>query len=213
MLARSPPRAGRTVGARAGAAITWNHLILMRKIGGAVVSSRHLDKAGQDFAERIGGACAQLGKVLYSGGAKGADAVIMKATLDARGCEVGILAGSLEEAAQNREYRTALQRSDSCLATPYSPGAGFSIGAAIGRNKLIYALADYAIEVASNAQKGGTWAGAIEALKAQWVTVFVLNYPQMPEGNKLLIEQGAKRCPNNLPADPRRLIQWFENNL
>ena len=187
---------------------------LLGQPGVAVVGSRHLDKAGRDFAERIGGACAQLGKVLYSGGAKGVDTVSMKAALDARGCAVGILAGSLEEAVRNREYRTALQRGDLCLATPYSPNARFSVGFAMGRNKLIYALADYAIVVASDAGKGGTWAGAIEALKAKWVPVFVLNYPQMPEGNKQLItKEGAKSCPNDLPADLRRLIQPFESHL
>ena len=43
------------------------------------------------------------------------------------------------------------------------------MGAEIGRNRLIYCLADYAIVVASDAEKGGTWAGATEALKAGWV--------------------------------------------
>jgi predicted Rossmann fold nucleotide-binding protein DprA/Smf involved in DNA uptake len=52
-----------------------------------------------------------------------------------------------------------------CLVTPFSPNAGFSIGAAMGRNRLIYCLADYAIVVASDAESGGTWAGATEALK------------------------------------------------
>ena len=61
-----------------------------------------------------------------------------------------------------------------CLATPYSPSAPLSVSAAMGRNCLIYCLADYAIVVASDAETGDTWAGATEALKNSWLPVFVL---------------------------------------
>ena len=74
------------------------------------------------------------------------------------------------------EIRHALERGDLCLVTPYSPNAGFSVGAAMGRNRLIYCLADYAIVVASDAEKGGTWAGATEALKNGWVPNVVRKY-------------------------------------
>ena len=138
---------------------------LLGQTGIAVVGSRHLDQAGQECAIFVGNACGISGLVLYSGGAKGVDTLSMNAALEARGSAVGILADSLERTIRASDFRRALERGDLCLATPYSPNAGFSVGAAMGRNRLIYSLADYAIVVASDVEKGGTWAGATEALK------------------------------------------------
>lgn len=45
--------------------------------------------------------------------------------------------------------------------------------------------------VASDAEKGGTWAGATEALKAEWIPVFVLDHAAMPDGNRLLLQKGG----------------------
>ncbi|NMD31421.1 MAG: DNA-processing protein DprA, partial [Chloroflexi bacterium] len=146
---------------------------LLGQPGIAVVGSRQLDEAGKACAEFVGNSCGLSGLVLYSGGAKGVDTISMKAALTSRGTAVGILADSLEKTIRNPENRAAIGRGDLCLVTPYSPGAPFSVGTAMGRNKLIYTLADYAIIVASDAEKGGTWAGATEALRAKWIPIFV----------------------------------------
>ncbi len=184
---------------------------LLGQPGIAVVGSRHLDEAGQACAEFVGNACGVSGLVLYSGGAKGVDTISMRAALEAApGTAVGILADSLERAVRIQENRPALQRGDLCLVTPYSPDAGFSVGAAMGRNRLIYCLADYAIVVASDAETGGTWAGATEALKAGWLPVFVLEHPGMPEGNRLLIQKGALPFPHPFPEHYSKLPKWLE---
>jgi predicted Rossmann fold nucleotide-binding protein DprA/Smf involved in DNA uptake len=80
---------------------------------------------------------------------------------------------------------------------------------AMGRNKLIYTLADYAVIVASDAEKGGTWAGATEALKAKWIPVFVLKHPAMPEGNKLLLQKGALDFPHPFAENRLKLKEWL----
>ncbi len=182
---------------------------LLGQPGIAVIGSRHLAEAGQACAEFVGNACGLSGLVLYSGGAKGVDTISMTAALRARGTAVGILADSLEKAIRDPETRAALHRRDLCLVTPYSPAAPFSVGMAMGRNRLIYALADYAIVVASDAEKGGTWAGATEALKAKWVPVFVLDHPAMPEGNRLLLQKGGLRFPHPFPEPPSQLQAWL----
>ncbi len=82
----------------------------------------------------------------------------------------------------------------------------------MGRNKLIYTLADYAIVVASDAEKGGTWAGATEALRAKWIPVFVLDHPKMPQGNILLIKKGAFKFPHPFPENYLQLKAWLENH-
>ncbi|MCC7355177.1 MAG: DNA-protecting protein DprA, partial [Anaerolineae bacterium] len=182
---------------------------LLGQPGIAVVGSRHLDEAGRACAELVGNACGISGLILYSGGAKGVDTISMNAALQARGSAVGILADSLEKAIRDPATRAALKQRDLCLATPYSPNAPFSVGMAMGRNRLIYALADYAIVVASDAEKGGTWAGATETLKAKWVPVFVLDHPAMPEGNRLLLQKGGLRFPHPFPEHPSQLQAWL----
>ena len=185
---------------------------LLGQPGVAVVGSRHLDEAGQACAEFVGNACGLSGLVLYSGGAKGVDSISMQAALTSRGTAVGILADSLEKSIRKPENREAIYRGDLCLVTPYSPSAPFSIGTAMGRNKLIYTLADYAIVVASDAEKGGTWAGATEALKSKWLPVFVLDHPEMPKGNKMLIEKGGLKFPHPFPEHHLKLMTWLEEH-
>jgi DNA processing protein len=183
---------------------------LLGQPGIAVVGSRHLDEAGQACADFVGNACGLSGLVLYSGGAKGVDTLSMNAALAARGTAVGILADSLEKTIRDPEHRAAISRGDLCLATPYSPSAPFSVGTAMGRNKLIYTLADYAIVVASDAEKGGTWAGATESLRAKWIPVFALDYPGMPEGNKMLMEKGALGFPHPFKENRLKLKEWLD---
>ncbi len=185
---------------------------LLGQPGIAVVGSRHLDQAGQECASFIGNACGLSGLVLYSGGAKGVDSLSMEAALEARGSAVGILADSLEAAVRHSRYKSSLSSGNLCLVTPYSPNAGFSVGAAMGRNRLIYCLADYAIVVASDAEKGGTWAGATEALKAGWIPVFVLNNQAASGGNSLLLKKGAVAFPHPFPEHYSKLPGWLEEN-
>jgi predicted Rossmann fold nucleotide-binding protein DprA/Smf involved in DNA uptake len=182
---------------------------LLGQPGIAVVGSRHLDEAGKDCAAFIGNACGLSGQVLYSGGAKGVDTISMDSALETRGTAVSVLADSLERAIKIR--KEALSRRDLCLLTPYSPNAGFSVGAAMGRNRLIYTLADYAIVVASDAETGGTWAGATENLKNNWVPLFVLEHAQMSEGNKLLLQKGALAFPYPFNEPPVKLPEWMKD--
>lgn len=183
---------------------------LLGQPGVAVVGSRRLDPAGEECAVFTGNACGLSGYVLYSGGARGVDTLSMDAALEARGTAVGVLADSLERATRSRQE--ALRRGDLCLVTPYSPEAGFSVGAAMGRNRLIYCLADYAIVVASDAEKGGTWAGATEALKNGWLPVFVLYHDLMPDGNRQLLQKGALPFPHPFREPPLRLPAWLHEN-
>jgi len=182
---------------------------LLGQPGIAVVGSRHLDDAGQECARFVGNACGMSGLVLYSGGAKGVDTLSMDSALEARGTAVGVLADSLEKVVRTRQ--DPLRRGDLCLVTPYNPNAPFSVGAAMGRNRLIYTLADYAIVVASDVEIGGTWAGATETLKNGWVPIFVLEHEQMPEGNKLLLQKGALPFPHPFREKPVKLQAWLND--
>ncbi len=185
---------------------------LLGQPGVAIVGSRNLDDVGKQCAEFVGNACGLSGLVLYSGGARGVDSMSMIASLQARGNAVGILADNLEKAIRNPDYRNYLARQELCLASPYSPAAPFNIGAAMGRNRLIYTLADYAIVIASDFEKGGTWAGATEALKTKWVPVFALQHEHMSLGNTKLIERGAIPFPYPFTGHYSELQTWLHSH-
>lgn len=183
---------------------------LLGQPGIAVVGSRNLDEAGVSCAEFVGNACGLSGLVLYSGGARGVDTLSMRSALEARGTAVGILADSLSRAVRLPENRPHLEAGNLCLVIPYNPDAGFTVGGAMGRNRLIYSLADFAIVVASEAGKGGTWAGASEALKAGWLPVFTLQHERMPEGNRQLLARGALPFPHLYTGPRTGLYLWLK---
>jgi DNA processing protein len=109
----------------------------------------------------------------------------------------GVMADSLEKAALARDNREPLMEGRLVLVSPYDPAAGFNVGHAMQRNKLIYALADAAFVVTSDFEKGGTWAGAIEQLdRLHFVPVFVRNGASASKGNSALLNRGGKPWPN-----------------
>ena len=185
---------------------------LLNRRGLAVVGSRNIDQRGFALTEFIGNACAESDLTVYSGGARGADKTAMGAALSAGGYAVGLLADSLEKGIRAADARTHIEEGNLVLATSFSPYAGFSIGNAMGRNKYIYALSDFGLVIASDAEKGGTWAGAEEALKAGWLPVFVVDGPDVPAGNRLLIKRGGIPFPDSFDDSPSSLGDWLESH-
>ena len=95
------------------------------------------------------------------------------------------------------------------LISPYDPSAGFNVGNAMQRNKLIYALADASLVVSSDLNKGGTWAGASEQLdKLKLVPVYVRSTGELSSGLDALRKKGAIPWPN--PQDPESLKAVFD---
>jgi predicted Rossmann fold nucleotide-binding protein DprA/Smf involved in DNA uptake len=172
--------------------------------GLAVVGSRHVDDALIESTERIGELAARAGRPLVSGGARGIDQAAMRGALEAGGRVTGVLADSLERQAMRREHRNMVLDGRLVLISPYDPNAGFNVGHAMQRNKLIYALADAALVVSAEVNKGGTWAGATEQLeKLRFVPVFVRSTGAPSEGLDALQKKGARPWPN--PSDDEGL--------
>ena len=165
---------------------------LLSQGGLAIVGSRDLDDAGLEYTQKLAQTCAQQKIQVISGGARGVDRASMLETLATGGTVLGVMADSLAKAAVAKKYRAGIKEGRLTLISTYDPHAGFSVGNAMGRNKYIYALADYALVINSNVNKGGTWAGATEALKKiQDVPVFVRMEEKVPAGNHELIKKGA----------------------
>lgn len=169
--------------------------------GLAVVGSRNVDAALTAWAEAAGRLAAVTGRPLVSGGARGIDQASMRGALDAGGSAVGVLADGLERSVLDRENRNLLLDGRLTLVSPYDPSAGFNVGNAMQRNKLIYALSDAALVVGADFAKGGTWAGAVEQLdKLKLVPVFVRAEGPPSEGLAALRRRGALPWPS--PCSP-----------
>jgi len=175
---------------------------ILERGGLAVVGSRDVDEALVEYTESIGRLTAKARKTLVSGGARGIDQAAMRGALEAGGMVSGVLADGLEKSAMNRDHRRLLMDGQLVLVSPYDPGAGFNVGNAMQRNKLIYALADAALVVNSDVEKGGTWAGAVEQLgKLKFVPVFVRSTGSASTGLTALLNKGAFPWPNPDDAD------------
>jgi predicted Rossmann fold nucleotide-binding protein DprA/Smf involved in DNA uptake len=121
------------------------------------------------------------------------------------------MADSLERTVRQADVRQFILEGRLVLVTPYVPTAGFSVGAAMGRNKLIYGLADYGMVVSSEVETGGTWAGATEALKAKWCPVFTRMADSVPQANKQLLKLGAEPFPEQDLAAIDNLREWLQS--
>lgn len=159
--------------------------------GLAIVGSRTVDDDAARWTEEVARACASQGITVVSGGARGVDVAAMSAAVTRGGRAVGVLADSLARAAVSRGYRQALMEESLVLLSPYDPGSGFSVGSAMGRNRYIYALADAGLVISTASGEGGTWTGAVEALK-RGTPVFVRADASAPPGNFALLELGAQ---------------------
>ncbi len=182
---------------------------LLQGGGLAIVGSRNVDNDGEEFTKQVSAWCAHGGLPVVSGGARGVDQIAMKSALDAGGCVIGILADNLLKKSVSRDVRYAISEERLLLFSPYHPEAHFMIGSAMGRNKLIYAMADYGLVISAEHNKGGTWAGAVEELKRKKARpVFVHLSGSVPPGNTKLIEQGAFSFPEwNPDSDPLALLK------
>lgn len=170
--------------------------------GVAIVGSRNVDEVGENFTRENASLIALQHMTVISGGAKGVDQTAMHAAIDVGGTVVGVLAENLLARSLEKYNRDAINNNRLLLLSPYHPKSKFTVGNAMARNKLIYAMADYGLVVSSDYEKGGTWTGAKEELgRSCAIPVFVRMSEIIPKGNKKLLELGAKIWPKLVNTD------------
>ncbi len=163
----------------------------------AIVGSRDLDDEGAKWAADLAVQCARQELIVVSGGARGVDQIAMSSALDAGGRVVAVLPEGLGKPSVTAKYRQSVLGGRLLLLSTFYPDAGFSVGNAMGRNRVIYGLADAAAIVRTDAHKGGTWAGAEEELRRENpIPLFVRASEPMPDGNRALIARGARPFPD-----------------
>jgi predicted Rossmann fold nucleotide-binding protein DprA/Smf involved in DNA uptake len=164
---------------------------LLSRGGLAIIGSRDVDAAGEEFTKRAAASAAREEMQVVSGGARGVDQFAMLAALEAGGTVVGVLADSLLRSATSGKARESIQDGRLTLVSAFDPEAGFNVGNAMQRNKQIYALADFGLVVSSGYNEGGTWSGAVEQLEKRLTPIFVRAGDDVPEGNHQLLRRGA----------------------
>lgn len=130
----------------------------------AIQGSRNAGDSNLAFAADVGASAAEHDKIIVSGGARGVDIAGMNGALKAGGIAIGILVENLARHARSVEGRQFIADGKLVLCTPFDPDARFTVGNAMARNKLIFALARHSLIAAAEIGKGGTWAGATEEL-------------------------------------------------
>lgn len=163
---------------------------LAKKIGIAVAGSRNVDDDGVEFTKKLVEKAAGEKLIIYSGGAKGVDTISEQTAIYAGSAVVCFLADSLLAKIRKKEIIDSITQGRMLLISDVKPDAGFSSARAMNRNKYIYTSAYGAFVVASEYNKGGTWAGAVEAVRNGWSKTFVWDHKEY-DGNQKLIEKGG----------------------
>lgn len=162
---------------------------LAKKVGIGVVGSRNVSPDGMEFTKNLVLKATDENMIIYSGGAKGVDTTSETVALNAGGAVVSFIADSLTSKIKKQVVASSIASGKTLLISDQKPDVGFSAGRAMNRNKYIYASAFGTFVIESDYNKGGTWNGAIEAMKNKWGKVFAWNNGL--DGNKKLIEAGA----------------------
>lgn len=154
---------------------------LLGKAAVSLTGSRKITEQGRAFAERIGRLAAREGYVLVSGNADGADKAAQEACLRAGGSVIAVLADNMAD------HRTpppgVLHLCEEGWHLP------FSAQRALRRNRIIYALAQRRFVAQTSCGVGGTWSGAVQALRLG-MPVFV--HDDGSDGAGALTAQGAE---------------------
>ena len=131
---------------------------------------------------------------VVSGGAKGIDSVAINYALEHGGKVIVFLADNINEKIKDAYIRKHIWDENLIIFSHFSPCAKKTrntfVSAAMERNKFIYAMSLATAVVRSDLNKGGTWSGAVDAIKHGWSDVYVWENKNYP-GNLKLIEMGA----------------------
>lgn len=157
-----------------------------------VVGSRRPSELVRDFVARVGTAAVAMGYGVASGGAPGVDQTATLAGLAADGPGLEVLPCGL---CRTGGFGVA----GTVKLSVSSPSAGFTVSAAMERNSLLYALGSVAVVVQPRLGEGGTWTGALAALRRRIGKVAVWSPPAGtldPDGHsavEALVRLGATR--------------------
>lgn len=165
------------------------NLSLLSNKGVAIVGSRNIDPQGMEFTELLSRRCTNDGLNVVSGGARGVDSIAESVANQSDGTTVIFVSDSLEKKIRQQKTREAILKKQSIILSSFRPDMPFQTYAAMERNKYVYAISNFVVIISADYNKGGTWAGAKENLRRNWVPMFVREDHGIPKGNTNLLKQ------------------------
>lgn len=159
--------------------------------GVALVGSRQIGDEIARFSRRLGAEAAALGCTVLSGGAFGCDRAAVRGAAP-HAVEIlprGLRAGNAGSVPQ---------------LSVCAPHETFSTAAAMERNNLIYAAADLAVVIHARFKAGGTWHGAVDAIRRRTTRVAV-RWDGRDTAARALAGLGAERLGD--PSELGALLQ------
>ncbi|GAB38076.1 DNA-processing protein DprA [Gordonia sputi] len=157
----------------------------------AVSGSRKVSDRGAAAATRLGEIVAQSGQTLVSGNARGVDTLATTAASSRGGSTVLVLPEGITHFRPDEENPDiGMSDSTGLVLSQFSPHQPWSVHTAMGRNRVICGLAGTVVVVEAG-ESGGSLAAGREALKLGRHLVTLTYGDHTPEGNQILISEGA----------------------
>ncbi len=132
------------------------NLSLLSRPGIMVCGSRGASGLGLDFAYKCGRLVAEAGYVLISGYARGADMAAHLGALEAGGESMALVPYGLTRFSVRSVLADVLDEGNFLVGSELPPVSGFTVKAALRRNRFLAAMAG-AVIVVEPGDTGGTW--------------------------------------------------------
>ena len=158
----------------------------------AIVGSRKANEIALQFTDNVAKKATENFKIVVSGFAKGVDKQALDSAINYKGQSIIVLPqGIMTFGSGIKKYYKQITNGDVLVVSTFPPKMTWSVGLAMARNPIIYALAN-TIFVAQSENKGGTWSGVLDGLSKGRI-IFVRKPNQEEQtANLILIEKGAK---------------------
>lgn len=164
---------------------------LLKERSIAIVGSRDASEPALKFTDTIALAASKEYKVIVSGFAKGVDKQALDSAIKYKGQSIIVLPqGIMTFSSGFKKYYSEILEGNVLVLSTYFPKAPWSVQLAMGRNPIIYGLAEE-IYVAESNDSGGTWSGVLDGLrKGRKIYIRIPEYEEK-NANKLLIDKGG----------------------
>jgi predicted Rossmann fold nucleotide-binding protein DprA/Smf involved in DNA uptake len=186
-------------------------LKLLNTEGIAVVGSRNIDEIALEFTKKLVIKAVEENLTIYSGGAKGVDSVSEEEALKYNGRVVSFIADGLANRIKRKHIREKIMDGQLLVLSAHHPNMTFKSWIAMERNKYVYTLSHAAFVVSADYKKGGTWAGATENVRNNWVKLIVRKEEKL-KGNEELLKLGGIPLEDVFENKNFDLKKFIENN-
>lgn len=183
--------------------IYWRgNLALWEQLGIGFSGSRHTAERGLDYTRTLAELAVQAGLTVVAGQAGGVDMMAHQTVLERGGSTVIVAPEGALKFRLNPQLQELATPDHVLVISEFPPKMGWSAGNAMQRNRTIIALSKLLLIIEAG-DSGGTLGAGRTALKHER-SVFVLDRPDQPAGNRILINEGARalsvESPLQLPS-------------